>query len=229
MKNLLVLHGALSTQNQFDEFALYLSQTYKVESLTFRGHGNNLKPLSGHFFDDYNEDILSYMLQNQLSKINIFGYSMGGYAALYFAYKYPNMVESIATLNTKFDWNIAQVSKETALLNADKIVEKVPAYAQHLMQIHGEQNWKTMLANTKTMMEQLAQQPVLTDAILNNINCPVLIGVGDRDNTATVPENTLVYKQLPNAQLMVLPNTGHPFDKVNYELLYLLCNNFFNK
>ncbi len=229
MKNLLLLHGALSTQNQFDDFALYLKKNHKVNALTFRGHGNNQKTLSGHFFDDYNEDILSYMVQNQLSKINIFGYSMGGYAALYFASKYPNMVESIATLNTKFDWNIAQVSKETALLNADKIAEKVPAYAQHLMHIHGEQNWKTMLANTKTMMEQLAQQPILTEALLNQINCKVLIGVGDRDNTATIIENLNIFKQLPDAQFMVLPNTGHPFDKVNYELLHLLCNNFFNK
>ncbi|MFN3446159.1 MAG: alpha/beta hydrolase, partial [Bacteroidia bacterium] len=104
----------------------------------------------------------------------------------------------------------------------------VPAYAQSLMQLHGTNNWKNVLANTKTMMEQLADKPVLNDAILSTIKHPVLIGVGDRDNTATVAENLHAQLQLPNSALLVLPNTPHPFDKVNFEMLVLFCKNFFN-
>ncbi len=228
MKNLLLLHGALSTQKQFDHFKPLLENDYHIHALTFRGHGDNNTLLSGNFFEDYAEDILHYLLQNQLTKVSFFGYSMGGYAALYFANKYPEMVENIMTLNTKFDWNKEQVGKETALLNANKIEEKVPAYAQSLMLLHGENNWKNVLANTKTMMEQLAENPLLNAALLTNIKQPVLIGVGDRDNTATVAENLQVQQQLPNAGLLVLPNTPHPFDKVNIDTLALFCINFFN-
>lgn len=228
MKNLLLLHGALSTQKQFDTFRPLLESDYHLHTLTFRGHGNNNTLLSGNYFEDYAEDILHYMLQNQLTKVSFFGYSMGGYAALYFAHKYPEMVESIMTLNTKFDWNKEQVVKETALLNATKIEEKVPAYAQSLIELHGEDNWKTVLANTKTMMEQLAENPLLNNDIFLNIKQPVLIGVGDRDNTATVAENLHVQQQLHNSALLVLPNTPHPFDKVNFDTLALFCKNFFN-
>lgn len=228
MKNLLLLHGALSTQKQFDTFRPLLESDYHLHTLTFRGHGNNNTLLSGNYFEDYAEDILHYMLQNQLTKVSFFGYSMGGYAALYFAYKYPEMVESIMTLNTKFDWNKEQVGKETALLNATKIEEKVPAYAQSLIELHGEDNWKTVLANTKTMMEQLAENPLLNNDIFLHIKQPVLIGVGDRDNTATVAENLHVQQQLHKSALLVLPNTPHPFDKVNFDTLALFCKNFFN-
>lgn len=228
MKNLLLLHGALSTQKQFDNFKPLLENNYHIHALTFRGHGDNNTLLSGNYFEDYAEDILHYLLQNQLTKINFLGYSMGGYAALYFANKYPEMVESIITLNTKFDWNKEQVGKETAMLNAAKIEEKVPAYAQSLIELHGEDNWKTVLANTKTMMEQLAENPLLNNDIYLQIKHPVLIGVGDRDNTATVAENLQVQQQLPNAALLVLPHTPHPFDKVNFDTLALFCKNFFN-
>jgi pimeloyl-ACP methyl ester carboxylesterase len=227
MKNLLLLHGALSTQKQFDNFKTLLENNYHIHTLTFRGYGNNNTLLSGNYFEDYAEDILHYMLQNQLTKVCFLGYSMGGYAALYFAHKYPEMVESIMTLNTKFDWNKEQVGKEIALLNAAKIEEKVPAYAQSLMQLHGKNSWKTVLASTKTMMEQLADEPLLNSTTLANIKQPVLIGVGDRDNTATVAENLHVQQQLPNAAFWVLPNTPHPFDKVNFEILTLFCKNFF--
>jgi pimeloyl-ACP methyl ester carboxylesterase len=228
MKDLILLHGALSTQKQFDHFAPLLEKHYNIHYLTFRGHGENTTLLSGNYFEDFAEDILHYLLQHQLTKVSFFGYSMGGYAALYFAHKYPDMVENIMTLNTKFDWNKEQVGKETAMLNAEKIEAKVPAYAQSLMQLHDTNNWKNVLANTKTMMEQLAYKPALNDAILSTIKHPVLIGVGDRDNTATVAENLHAQFQLPNSALLVLPNTPHPFDKVNFELLVLFCKNFFN-
>ena len=228
MKDLILLHGALSTQKQFDYFAPLLENDYQIHCLTFRGHGENTTLPSGNYFEDFTEDILHYLLKHQLTKVSFFGYSMGGYAALYFANKYPDMVENIMTLNTKFDWNKEQVGKETALLNADKIEEKVPAYAQSLMQLHGTNNWKNVLANTKTMMEQLADIPLLNETILSSIKQPVLIGVGDRDNTATVAENLHVQQQIPNAAFLVLPNTPHPFDKVNFETLVLFCKNFFN-
>lgn len=227
MKNLLLLHGALATENQFDTFAPLLNNQYQLHTLTFRGHGKNTTQLSGQFFEDYAEDILHYLLKHQLTKVSLFGYSMGGYAALYFAYKYPHLVDQIMTLNTKFDWNMEQVGKETALLNAEKMEAKVPAYAQTLMQQHGTENWKTVLANTKTMMEQLAQNPVLSNDKLNTITHTVIIGVGDRDTTASVTENLATQQQLPNAGLLVLPNTPHPFDKVNPEVLAMHCRNFF--
>lgn len=226
MKKLLLLHGALSTQRQFDSFLPLLQPQFDTHTLTFRGHGENHTALGSSFFDDYAQDILHYLNIHNIEKVSLFGYSMGGYAAIYFAVNYPERAERIMTLNTKFDWNPEQVGQETALLNADKIAEKVPAYAKSLMALHGNEHWKTVLRNTTSMMEQLAQQPLLTADKLATIKHPILIGVGDRDTTASVAENLATQQQLPNAGLLVLPHTPHPFDKVNHKALALHIGNF---
>lgn len=228
MHDLLLLHGALGSRSQFDAFAPLLKDTFNVHALNFSGHGGNPMPVSGYTFDTFAEDVLKYIDQQKIARISIFGYSMGGYAALYFAKKYPERVEKIMTLNTKFNWDPLATAKETAMLNAEKMLEKVPAFANNLMLQHGMNIWKQVLQNTETMMNNLASHVTLTDDDLKSINCPVVIGVSDRDTTATLEENLEVYRKLPKSHLMVFPNTPHPFEKVDHEALASHCKSFFN-
>ena len=43
--------------------------------------------------------------------------------------------------------------------------------------------------------------------------------LGDRDKMVTLDETVEVYKNLPQAQLAILPNTPHPIEKVNTDRL----------
>lgn len=227
MQDIILLHGALGSQQQFTEFIPLLNNQYTIHALNFSGHGGTTFHTDGYNFDVFADDILAYMNAHNLPQVSFFGFSMGGYAALYFASKYPERVKQIMTLNTKFNWNPESSQKETALLNAEKIKEKVPQYAQALMHEHGENNWENVLLQTKYMMLALGDKPVLDDNTLHKIQCNVLIGVGDRDNTATIIENIEVYKTLANAQLLVLPNTPHPFNKINHHILVQHFKQFF--
>lgn len=227
MNDLLLLHGALASQSQFDRFAPMLNDTFRVHTLNFSGHGGNPIPLTGYSFDTFASDILAYIDRNNIERISIFGYSMGGYAGLYFARKYPDRIAKVMTLNTKFNWDPLSTARETAMLNADKMLEKVPAFANNLIVQHGMNIWKQVLQHTETMMNNLAQQVSLSDEDLGQIVCPVMIAVGDRDNTAGLEENLQVYKKLGNSAFAVLPFTAHPFEKVNPEILALHCQSFF--
>jgi pimeloyl-ACP methyl ester carboxylesterase len=229
MTNLLLLHGALGSKSQFDPFVPLLKTHFDVHAINFSGHGGNPMPLTGYTFDTFTDDILQYINKHNIEKVNIFGYSMGGYAALCFAHKHPGRIGKIMTLNTKFNWDPLSTAKETAMLNAEKMLEKVPAFANNLMVQHGLNIWKQVLQNTEQMMNSLAQQVALGTDDLKGIKCPVVIGVGDRDNTASIDENLAVCKQLPAAHFMVLPNTPHPFDKVDHTILALQCKNFFTE
>lgn len=228
MKHLLLLHGALGTAASFNNWKPLLAQQFNVHTLTFRGHGLNPGILSDSFFDDFCEDIINYLDVNHIEQADIFGYSMGGYAALYTALKHPNRVGRIMTLNTKFNWSVDTVGKETALLDPVKINAKVPAFAQQLMKLHGVDYWETMLDNTRQLMEQLAHQPLLTASNLNQLTQRVLIGFCDQDHTASVTENLFVTQQLPNAGLLVMPFTPHPLEKVSTDLLFPHLTHFFN-
>ncbi|MBK9228864.1 MAG: alpha/beta fold hydrolase [Ignavibacteria bacterium] len=55
--------------------------------------------------------------KTRISPCNIFGYSMGGYAALYAAKKYPGVIGKIFTLGTKFEWNEESSASEVKLLS----------------------------------------------------------------------------------------------------------------
>lgn len=219
MKPLLLLHGALGTAASFDKWQPLLAHYFSLHTLTFRGHGTHPGQLSGSFFDDFSEDIIQYLDAQNLEQVDIFGYSMGGYAALYTALKHPERVGRIVTLNTKFNWSAETVGRETALLDPDKIAAKVPAFAEHLKAQHGAPYWRTMLSNTCRLMEQLANQPLLTPTALSQITQKVLVGFCDQDHTAPVADNLYVTRHIPDSGLLVLPFTPHPLEKIPPHLL----------
>ena len=229
MTQLLLLHGALATKNQFDTFIPLLKNEFESDAINFTGHGGLNIPTQGYTFTAFANDILSFADKHRIEKINLFGYSMGGYAALYFAKLYPTRVNKIFTLNTKFNWDPLSTAKETAMLDAEKMVTKVPGYANQLMMQHGLNLWKQVINQTSEMMQQLSKEVLLVDEDFKNISVEVLLGVGDKDTTASIEETYEVYKKIPKSQLMVLPNTPHPFDKINHEILRLELVRFFTK
>lgn len=216
MKDLLLLHGATSSSKQFDAVIPLLEKQFKIHALDFSGHGG--KPLPGEPFsiELFANDVLNWMKENNISSIDIFGYSMGGYVALYLAKHFPEKVNKVFTLATKFDWNPAGATKEAAMLNPEKIEEKVPAFARSLKAKHGE-NWKEVLRKTAEMMINLGNSPALPLNELALIKQSVLVAVGDKDTMVTLEETTSAAEQLPNGRLLLLPETPHPFEKVNSE------------
>jgi pimeloyl-ACP methyl ester carboxylesterase len=220
MKQLLLLHGALASKNQFHDFIPLLAQKgLEADAINFAGHGGFAMPVQGYNFNVFANDILAYADQHKIEKLNLCGYSMGGYAALYFAKLHPNRVEKIAAINVKYNWDPLSTQKELAMLNADKMIEKIPSFVDKLMVQHGMNFWKQVINQTASMFEQMSKDFILTKEDYETIKVPVLLGVGDKDTTTSIDETLDIYKKLPNPQLWVMPNTPHPFDKIHPEIL----------
>jgi pimeloyl-ACP methyl ester carboxylesterase len=228
MQHLLLLHGAIGSSTQFDALAPLLKEQFKITALDFCGHGGMPVPTNEFSIELFANDVLKWLDQNKIQTIDIFGYSMGGYVALYLAKHYPERVGKIFTFATKFNWTPDGAVKEAAMLNADKIEEKVPAFAKALELRHGTENWKNVLPKTADMMLALGKQPALTHDQLREINHSVLVSVGDRDNMVCLEETIAVYRSLKNGQLLVLPNTQHPFEKVNVQRIASEIFHYFN-
>lgn len=226
MQKILFLHGALATKLQFTPLIHLLEPNYQCHAINFAGHGGEIVPPTGLTFDTFAKNILDFLDKNNIEKINLFGYSMGGYAALYFAKLYPNRVEKIITVNTKFNWDPITTAKETGMLDPDKMLEKIPGFANNLMVQHGLNIWKNLLKQTSDMMNQLAETVVMSKEDIAEIKIPVLLAVGDRDQTSSIGETREIYKLLTNAQFMVLPGTPHAFEKVNIYLIQQVIKQF---
>ncbi len=223
MQPLLLLHGAIGASDQLVQIAEELSDNYKVYTLDFSGHGGNPFPAEPFSIPLFAQEVLAFLDKEGLGKVSIFGYSMGGYVAMYLAKHHPERVDEIVTLATKFYWDEATAAKETKMLDAGKIEEKLPAFAAALQKRHAPNDWKEVLSKTITMLNSMGQDNPLKPDDYTTIENPCMILLGDRDKMITLDETLQVYKTLPNAQMGMLPNTHHPIEQVNvpYLLFYI--------
>lgn len=226
MQKLLLLHGALGSAQNFDQLVVLLQDSFEIFTLDLEGHGQKSaseKPLT---IVGFTNQVLEFLNENKIEKINIFGYSMGGYVGLYLAKNYPERVEKLVTLATKLNWTIEGSRKEASLLNPEIIKEKVPKFAAALEKLHGN-NWESLLPKTAEMMLGLGKSPTLKNDDFAKIATPTLIAVGDKDIMVSIEESAAGYRELPNGQLLVLPNTQHPIERVDQEELAHQIKKFF--
>jgi pimeloyl-ACP methyl ester carboxylesterase len=218
MQKILLLHGALRSSKNFETLVPLLQNNFEVHTLTFEGHGGKTIPNHELKMQHFAEEVAEYLNQNNIDKINIFGYSMGGYVGLYLAKHFSERVEKLYTLATKLNWTVEGATKEAFMLNPIIIKEKVPKFALALEQLHGE-NWEALLQKTAQMMLQLGKNPTLKNEDFEQITIPVLLSVGDNDAMVTLEETENAFKKMPNAKWYVMPNTIHPIERVNVEEL----------
>lgn len=227
MNRILLLHGAIGTKDQFGVLQELLSADMEVHTMNFTGHGGGEISDDPFTIDMFARDIIAYLDSNHIDEVNIFGYSMGGYAALYAALNNPGRIGKIFTFATKFEWTPGIAEREVKMLDAEKMKVKVPKFAQELAKRHGEDKWETLLLKTAEMMTGLGNRNVLTAELMKQINNKVLVGIGDSDKMVSLEETIAAFRVLPNANLIVLPGTPHPIEMADSTRLAAEIKNFF--
>ncbi|MBG8553779.1 alpha/beta fold hydrolase [Hymenobacter guriensis] len=216
---LLLLHGALASDKQLKPLTRQLATAFDVRTFSFSGHGG--QPLDGPAFSmaGFAGEVLRFLDAQGWEAAHVFGYSMGGYAALLAATQAPARFLSITTLGTTFGWSPATAAQATAFLDADKMREKVPQFAAHLEELHAPTPLPALLQATAALMRSLGDAPPLTQANLSTLEVPVQVLVGELDTTAGVDTSQQFANYLPRAVFEIIMNTPHPLDKVNPDLL----------
>jgi esterase/lipase len=225
MKRIVLLHGAIGSSDQLNPLAETLNKEgFQTFTFNFSGHGKT--PFQNNFdINTFALELKLFIENKNLHKASVFGYSMGGYVALYLAKLAPELLGNIITLGTKFNWTKEIAEREIQNLNPETILQKVPKFALALEQRHG-QNWKTLLEKTAEMMTGLGEKNVLNLSDFTAIKNNILIGLADKDSMVSLEETINVYKHLPNAAMYMLPNTKHPIESVNIKLLTQILDNF---
>ena len=214
MKNLIILHGALGAQSQFDQLAAQLADHFHVHTLDFDGHGTKSGLEMDFSIERFAQNLEDFMTQNELHKPLIFGYSMGGYVALKLESRKPGSFEKLLTLGTKFDWTPESAEKEVKMLNTEKIEEKVPAFAAYLKTLHGENEWKSVLQRTAEMMIGLGNNPALKPNDFRSIKLPVILLRGSKDTMVTAEETKRVQELLSGSAYYEPADWQHPINLV---------------
>jgi len=215
MNPILLLHGAMGSVSQLEPLKQKLELSgRKVYTMNFSGHSG--EPVQEYFgIEAFADDVLLFLDRHQLQLVDIFGYSMGGYVALWLAYLHPHRIGKIITLGTKFDWSVESAEREVKKLNPEKILEKVPAFARILEHRHEPNDWRILMRKTVAMMLDLGANPMLTESVLQTITAFVDILLGDADDMADGIFSEQVSRWLPNGSFHLLENTPHPIEKVD--------------
>ena len=225
---LVVLPGMLgSIESHWRRFIPRLARHYCTIAVDLRGHGRTDNPVPsgkagacklsvGQMADDLNGllDALGF------ERVSVLGYSLGGSVGLLAGLKRPGRIRALVMHSTKFFWDEASVSAMVADLNPDNVLEKTPRYAQALQKdhaaIYGHDYWRVLLSNVARFIRTMPEQePTIEQA--GEADFPILVSVGDHDQLIPLEEAIRLARALSKGELLVLPATGHPLQRVQLD------------
>jgi len=208
---LLLLPGLLgSVSSQWREFVEPLSRTYRLVLVDLRGHGLSENKESYLYPDTLAQDLIGLLGHLDVEHVHVAGYSLGGYLGLLLHLIEPRFVRTILMHGTKFYWTQKAAAEFRIQLDPDLINDKAPDYASMLARDHGAARWRSLVRQAADLVGYLADNRV-TEGVISQVQCPVLVSVGDRDELVPVREAQRLSRIFRRGSLLVLPGVQHPF------------------
>lgn len=227
----LLLHGFTGCKENWDSLSTLLSTDFQVITVDLIGHGKTDSPneVERYEIESVCNDIKTLLLELNLKKVHLLGYSMGGRVALAFTCLYPGFVQSLilessspGLLDEEEKKKRIQADEKLALMIENEGIEAFTDYweaiplfeTQRKLSIKKQlsirsqrlKNSPTGLANSLRGMGT-GKQPSYWDK-LSSINISVLLICGDLDEKfCFIAEN--MNKKLQNATINKVMAVGH--------------------
>ncbi len=92
---LILLHGNGEDHSYFEKQISYFSEKYRVIALDTRGHGKTPRGEQAFTISQFAEDLHDFMIEHNILKAHILGFSDGANIAMKFALKYPEYIDKL--------------------------------------------------------------------------------------------------------------------------------------
>jgi 3-oxoadipate enol-lactonase len=220
---LVLLHGYPLSSVIWHEQRRRLGDHFRVITPDLRGHGQSPAPLGVYHMELMARDVLALLDSLTVKKAVIMGHSMGGYVALA-AWKIAperflalGLIASHAAPDSEEARQNRYKTADRVAVEGSKVVADtmtprlfapgVPAEESIVEQVH------TMILNTRPdgiigALKGMAARPD-SSAILPNLNIPVLLVAGDKDQIISLARAEATAAAIPNATLVTVENAGH--------------------
>tara|TARA_R110000850_G_scaffold271031_2_gene404659 strand:+ start:55408 stop:56178 length:771 start_codon:yes stop_codon:yes gene_type:complete len=99
-KAVVLLHGFLENASMWEPFLDTLKQKHTTIAVDLPGHGKSASIGYVHTMEMMAEAVKEVLLKENILSATFIGHSMGGYVALAFAEKYPQIIEKLVLLNS---------------------------------------------------------------------------------------------------------------------------------
>lgn len=196
-KPLLLMHGNGGSIKTFEKTIPYFSKKYKVIAVDSRSQGKSEDENDSLSFEMMADDFATLLDTLHIDSAYVIGFSDGGINALLLAIRHPGKVIKLAATG-------ANITPDSTAFT-----EGLWQDEKHYYDTSYNKTWKTKQEKNDWKLFLLDwNQPNITLAQLHAIKCPALIICGDHDLISIV-HTTLIYKNIPQAYLWVLPNSSH--------------------
>lgn len=224
-KPLLIIHGYLGMSDNWKTLATqFVSEGFQTHALDLRNHGRSFH--SDEFtYEAMVQDILEYCQGNNLDKVSIIGHSMGGKLAMFFATKYPEMIEKliIADIGPKYyrphhqdimeGLNAVDFSKKPERSEVEELLKlHIPDFGtrQFLMKslYWVEPGQLGFRFNISVFNEKI---DAIGEALPENATFekPTLFLRGEKSNYIKDEDFEMIKKHFPNSEIKTIANAGH--------------------
>ncbi len=208
-KPLMLIHGNLGDINKMGYQISYFSKHYWVIVPDCRGRGKSDMNTDSLTFDLITEDLIALMESLNINSCNIIGWSDGGIIGLLMGINFPGRVGKIVSMGANL-W-----PDTTALLPWTKnwIVNTKLEANKMINANDTSSDWHTIYQ----LMNMMDKQPNIELKELKKIQSPVLVVAGDKDLVRD-EHTVLMYQNIPNAHLWIIPGGTHFAPTAQHEL-----------
>jgi pimeloyl-ACP methyl ester carboxylesterase len=214
---LAVLHGAHMTIDSMGELVPELARTRQVIAVELQGHGRTAdvdRPLT---YEQMADDTAALLRHLGIERADVFGYSMGGGAALQLAIRHPEVLRKLVVASASYtSEGMHPELLEMIPTITPEAFAGTPIEDEYLRTAPNPEDFPTLVAKLKRLdMEPFAWPP----EDIRGIAAPTLLIVGDSDVVRLEHAVELFgllgggvmgdLAGLPKSQLAVLPGTSH--------------------
>jgi pimeloyl-ACP methyl ester carboxylesterase len=218
-KAVLLLHGYTDSWFSYSPVLPRLSPSLRAVAASQRGHGDSERPECCYRIADFAADAVALLDALDIGRATVVGHSMGSFVAQRVAVDHPERVERLVLIGSA----VNAANEGVVGLNdfVQTLTDPVPREFIHEFQA------STMYAPVPdgfldAVVDESAKLParVWRDALtglvgsdhagrLGRIQAPTLVLWGDRDSIFARAEQDLLVETVPDARLVVYPDTGH--------------------
>ncbi len=241
-KTLVILHGVLGAGQNWQRVAKALGETMRVLVVDQRNHGNSPHTAT-HTIEDLREDIKDFFEHQNLAQAYVLGHSMGGMAAMEFAFHCPERVQglivediaprsyrsssvdiiaALAHLDLKTLASRQHADEELAKLIPNETVRQF-VLTNLVRDADGAWQWRMNMAALATYQHALASYEAPVHARFEG---ETLFLGGARSEFHLDHYHDLIFYHFPNSHLEMIPEAGHWLHFEKWELFVALVRRF---
>ena len=219
---LYMVHGIGSRKEHWNALIEVLGEHFTCVSFDLRGHGDSPVPPTPYNLDQLVEDLEALRVKLGHAKIHLIGHSLGGVIGPAYARAHPNRLLSLGLLSTA----AGRSESDRAILFG--VIEKLRNEGIPQTLDTFVQRWYTdaFIAERpdviETQLNRVLQTPAEvflsvfeiyasseTGPWLPDISCPCLVLTAEFDGGSNPRLNRFIAEQLPDSELVILPNFKH--------------------